>query len=102
MFRWWQRLQDRERLAEVDATLLIARFGTRSSYIVSRRLAQMRNGAVLDSNRPPSHWKRVHSIICQLLPYDGDDEGPDAATNQPEKYLGTAARIKTIRTPMAT
>ena len=49
MFRWWQRLQDRERLAEEDATLLIARFGTRASYIASRRLTQMRNGAV--SNR---------------------------------------------------
>ena len=102
MFRWWQRLQDRERLAEVDATLLIARFGTRSSYMANRRLAQLRNGAVLDANRPPSHWKRVHSIICQLLPYDEDDEGPDTATNQPEKYLATAARIKTIGTSMAT
>jgi hypothetical protein len=70
--------------------------------MASRRMAQMRNGAVLDSNRLPSHWKRVHSIICQLLPYDGDDEGPDAATNQPEKYLATAARIKTISAPMAT
>jgi hypothetical protein len=72
MFRWWQRLQDRERLAEVDATLLIARFGTRAGYM-SRRLIQMRNGAV--SNRPPCHWKRVHSIVGELLPDDGDDEG---------------------------
>jgi hypothetical protein len=73
MFRWWQRLQDRE-LAEVDATILIARFGTRASYVASRRLTQMRNGAVFDSNRPSCHWKRVHSIVCQLLPYDEDDE----------------------------
>jgi hypothetical protein len=73
MFRWWQRLQDRERLAEKDATILIARFGTRASYIASRRLAQMQNGAA--SNRPPCHWKRVHSIVRRLLPYDGDDEG---------------------------
>jgi hypothetical protein len=76
MFRWWQRLQDRERLAEEDATLLIARFGTRASYIASRRLAQMRNGAVFDSNRPACHWKRVHSIVRGLLPYDEDDERP--------------------------
>ena len=59
MFRWWQKLQDRERLAEVDATLLIARFGSRAGY----------------TNRPPCHWKRVHSIVGELLPYDGDDEG---------------------------
>jgi hypothetical protein len=76
MFHWWQRLQDRERLAEEDATILIARFGTRASYIASRRLTQMQNSAVCDSNRPPCHWKRVHSIVLQLLPYDGDDEGP--------------------------
>jgi hypothetical protein len=76
MFRWWRKWQDRERRAEEDATILIARFGTRASYIASRRAAQMRNGAVLDSNRPPCHWKRVHSIVHQLLPYDGDDEGP--------------------------
>jgi len=100
MFRWLQRLQDRERLAEEDATILIARFGTRASYVASRR--QMRNGAVFDSNRPACHWKRVHSIVCKLLPYDRDDEGPDATINQPEKYLATAAKIKTIRMPMAT
>jgi hypothetical protein len=75
MFRGWQRLQDRERLAEEDAIILIARFGTRASYLASRRLTQMRNGAV--SNRPPFHWKRVHSIVSQLLPYDGNDEGRD-------------------------
>jgi hypothetical protein len=74
MFRWRQRLQDRERLAEVDATILIARFGTRASYVASRRLTRMRNGAIFNSNRPPCHWKRVHSIVCQLLPYDGEDE----------------------------
>jgi hypothetical protein len=73
MFRYWQRLQDRERIAEVDATLLIARFGIRATYMASRRLTQMQNGAV--SNRPPFHWKRVHSIVSELLPYDGDDEG---------------------------
>ena len=78
MFRWWQRLQDRERLAEEDATILIARFGTRASYITGRRLAQMWNGAAFDSKRPRCHWKRVHSIVRQLLPYDGDDE--DRAT----------------------
>jgi len=72
MFRWSQGLLDRERLAEVDATLLIARFGTRAGYM-SRRLTQMQNGAV--SNRPPCHWKCVHSIVGELLPYDGDDEG---------------------------
>jgi hypothetical protein len=76
MFRWWQRLQNRERLAEEDATILIARSGTRASYIARRRLTQIRNGGVLDSNRPPCHWKRVHFIVRQLLPYDGDDEGP--------------------------
>jgi hypothetical protein len=92
MFRWWQRLQDRERHAEEDAAILIARFGTRASYIASRRVAQMR--AVCDSNRPPCHWKRVHSLVRQLLPYDGDDGGPDAATNQPEKYFATAAKIE--------
>ena len=41
MFRWWQRLQDRERLAEEDATLLIARFGTRASFIARPPLRLM-------------------------------------------------------------
>jgi hypothetical protein len=75
MFRWSPKSQDRERLAEKDATILIARFGTRASYIARRRVAQMRNGAAFNSNRPPCHWKRVRSIVHQLLPYDGDDEG---------------------------
>jgi hypothetical protein len=53
MFRWWRKWQDRERRAEEDATILIARFGTRASYIASRRAAQMRNGAVLRLQPPP-------------------------------------------------
>jgi hypothetical protein len=73
MVRWWHRWQERMRLAEKDATILIARYGVRASHIAKRRLTQMRNGAVFDSNRPACHWKRVHSIIRQLLPYDGDD-----------------------------
>jgi hypothetical protein len=73
MFRWWQKWQDRNRLAQEDATVLIARFGARASHIASRRLIQIRTRAVFDSNRPASHWKRVHSITRQLLPYDGDD-----------------------------
>jgi hypothetical protein len=74
MFRWWHKWQDRERLAVMDATILIARCGTRASHIANRRVSQMRNGIIFDSNRPPCHWKRVHSIIGELLPYDGDDD----------------------------
>jgi hypothetical protein len=73
MFRSWQKWQDRKRLAARDATILIARCGARAGYIANRRLTEMRNGTIFDSNRPPCHWKRVHSIISQLLPYDGDD-----------------------------
>jgi hypothetical protein len=73
MLRWWHKWQDRNRLAQEDATVLIARFGARASHIASRRLVQMRSGAVFDSNRPACHWKRVHSITRRLLPYDGDD-----------------------------
>jgi hypothetical protein len=72
MFRWWHRWQERKRLALEDATILIARFGVRASHVASRRLIQMKNGAVLDSNRPACHWKRVYSITLGLLPYDGD------------------------------
>src|SRR6516162_3273032 len=49
-------------------SLLIARFGTRAGYM-SRPLTQMGNAAV--SNRPSCHWMRVHSIVGELLPYDG-------------------------------
>jgi hypothetical protein len=74
MFPLWRKWQNRERLAARDATILIARCGARASYIANRRLTQVRNGIISDSSRPSCHWKRVHSIIRQLLPYDGADE----------------------------
>lgn len=74
MFSWWRKWEDRERLAQKDATVLIARYGMRASHIANRRVAMMRNGSAFYSNRPACHWKRVHTIIRQLLPYDGDDE----------------------------
>ena len=74
MFRLWHKWQERERLAAIDAIILIARRGARASYVANRRVSQMRNGIIFDSNRPPCHWKRVHSIIRKLLPYDGDEE----------------------------
>jgi hypothetical protein len=73
MFTWWTKREYRERLACEDAIVLIARYGVRASHIANRRVAMMRNGSVLASNRPPCHWKRVHSITRQLLPYDEDD-----------------------------
>lgn len=73
MFSRWRKWQYRERLAHEDAMVLIARYGVRASHIANRRVAVMRNGSVFVSNRPPYHWKRVHSITRQLLPYDGDD-----------------------------
>jgi len=72
MFHWWRSWQDRRRLALEDATIMIARFGVRASHVASLRLAQMRSGAVLDSNRPACHWQRVYSITRRLLPYDGE------------------------------
>ncbi len=72
MFSWWRRGEGRKRLAQEDAIVLIARYGIRASHIANRRVAMMRSGSVL-YNRPACHWKRVHSIIRQLLPYDGDD-----------------------------
>jgi hypothetical protein len=71
IFRWWRKREDRRRLAQKDATVLIARYGTRASHIANRRVAMMRNGSAFYSNR--RHWKRVHSITRQLLPYDEDD-----------------------------
>jgi hypothetical protein len=71
MFNWWRKWEYRQRLAEEDATVLIARYGVRASHIANNRMTMMRNGAV--SNRPPCHWKRVYSITRHLLPYDGDD-----------------------------
>ena len=73
MFSLWRKRKYRERLAQEDATVLIARYGVRASNIANHRVATMRDGSVLTSNRPPCHWKRVHSITRQLLPYDGDD-----------------------------
>jgi hypothetical protein len=73
MFNWWRVRGHRRRLAQEDATVLIARYGVRASNIAKHRMALMRNGSVFASNRPPCHWKRVHSITCELLPYDGDD-----------------------------
>jgi hypothetical protein len=73
MFGWWEEWQKRRRLAEEDATILIARFGVRASHMARRRVMMMNDGEVFDSNRPACHWKRVYSITRQLLPYDGDD-----------------------------
>jgi hypothetical protein len=75
MLSWWRNWEYRNRLAQVDATVLIARYGVRASHIANRRMAMM--GSVSDSHRPPCHWKRVHSITRRLLPYDGDvgDDG---------------------------
>ena len=72
-FRWWRKREERKRLAQEDAMVLIARYGTRASHIANRRVAMMRSGSALYHNRPACHWKRVHSITRQLLPYDGDD-----------------------------
>jgi hypothetical protein len=72
MFVWWRKWGDRRRLAEEDATVLIARYGMKASHIANRRVAMMENGSTL-YNRPTCHWKRVRSIVRQLLPYDGDD-----------------------------
>jgi hypothetical protein len=73
MLKWWRKREYRERLAQEDATILIARYGVRASNIANHRVAAMRDGSVLTSNRTRCHWKRVHSIARQLLPYDGDD-----------------------------
>jgi hypothetical protein len=68
MLNWWPRWAYRERLAREDATILIARYGVRANHIANVR------SSALNCNRRPYHWKHVHSIISQLLPYDGDDE----------------------------
>jgi hypothetical protein len=73
MFAWWRKWQESKLLVERDATILIARFGVRASFIARRRLAAMEKGDVLDSNRPACHWRRVYSLTRQLLPFDGED-----------------------------
>jgi hypothetical protein len=73
MLTWLRKWKYRNHLAQVDATVPIARYGVRASYIANSRAATMRNGSMFDSNRPPCHWRRVHSVTRQLLPYDGDD-----------------------------
>jgi hypothetical protein len=75
MFRWWSNWQDRKRLAQEDAAILIARFGVRASHMAKRRVILMRRrGARFQSS--PCHWKRVYSIARQLLPYDGSGGQP--------------------------
>jgi len=49
------KMEDREGLAAIDATILIARCGARASHIANRRQSQMRNGIIFDPNRPPCH-----------------------------------------------
>jgi hypothetical protein len=73
MFNWWRVREHRKRRAQEDAVVLIARYGMRASNIAKHRVEMMRNGSEFYSSRPPRHWKRVHSITCELLPYDGDD-----------------------------
>jgi hypothetical protein len=73
MLNWWRKWEHRNRLAQVDATVLIARYGVRASHIANCRVDRVRSGSAVYSNRPPCHWRRVHSITRQLLPYDGDD-----------------------------
>jgi len=70
MLHWWRKRQDRKRLALEDARLLIARFGVRASQEANRRMIEMQDGAVFDSNRPACHWRRVLSLTRRLLPYD--------------------------------
>jgi len=90
MFRWWHRWQDRKRLAQLDAKIMIARFGVRATYMARRRVVLIQNGEVFDSNRPSCHWKRVHSLVRQLLPYDGED-GEIAAPSRPDSTIQRAA-----------
>ena len=89
MFGWWVAWQKRKRLAEEDATILIARFGVRASHMANRRVMMMNDRAVFDANRPACHWKRVYSITRQLLPYDGDDG--DSFLKAPTKRIRTQA-----------
>ena len=73
MLSWWRKWQYRNRLAQEDAAVLIARYGVRASYIANHRAAMMRNGLVFHSDRHRYHWKRVYSITRELLPYDDDE-----------------------------
>jgi hypothetical protein len=41
MLSWWRNWEYRNRLAQVDATVLIARYGVRASHIANRRMAMM-------------------------------------------------------------
>ena len=61
MFNWWRKWEYRQRLAQEDATILIARYRVR---VANDRVTVMRNREV--SNRPPCHWKRVYSITRQF------------------------------------
>ena len=70
MLSWWRKWKYRNHLAQIDATVLIARYGVRASYIANSRAATMRNGSMFDSNRPPCHWKLfipLHVNYCPMM-----------------------------------
>jgi hypothetical protein len=89
MLSWLHKWQYRNRLAQEDAAVLIARYGVRASYNANRHVAMMRNGLVFHSDRPRYHWKRVYSITRELLPYD-DDEAmvSEGANNSVNRFMG--------------
>ncbi len=67
-----------------DARDLLVRHGGSAYYIARDRDRAVRQGAVVDANRPQGHWRLVALEIARMA---GKEVGLDTAI----RYLGAAA-----------
>jgi hypothetical protein len=85
MFNWWRKWEYRDRLAQEDATILIARYEMRASYIANRRVAMMRNSRCSIPIVPPvtgSVFIPLHANYCRMTKTMGPmvpKKGPKAS-----------------------
>jgi hypothetical protein len=64
VFRYWQRWQERQRLARLDADRLMEEFGP-AAYEVAWTMARDIDSGELIESRPDGHWRRVRNIIAR-------------------------------------
>jgi transposase-like protein len=61
-FRWWRKWEERKRLAQEDAMVLIARYGTRASHRPEPSRLRSRSSPASESS------SRHHFIVIDHLP----------------------------------
>jgi hypothetical protein len=73
MFSWLKHRQMWAKLAEEDATTLMARFGDCAYHEARKRSEDADSGTILDGNRPAGHRNQVRWIISKKTGRDGLD-----------------------------